>query len=69
MEPVVYDFSINENGTIADLTESTEALLPEEYYTLLIATIIKKRYSVTYELSAQRTDDPWQCIQIKRKIH
>jgi len=42
MEPVVYDFSINEKGTFANLTESNEALLPEEYYTLLLPQLLKK---------------------------
>ena len=42
MEPVVYDFSINENGTVANLTESNEALLPEEYYTLSLTQLLKK---------------------------
>jgi UDP-N-acetylglucosamine pyrophosphorylase len=42
MEPVVYNFSINENGTFANLAESIEALLPEEYYTLLLPQLLKK---------------------------
>jgi hypothetical protein len=42
MEPVVYDFSINENGTIANLSEGRDALLPEEYYTLLLPQLLKK---------------------------
>ncbi len=42
MEPVVYDFSINENGTIASLTEGVGALMPEEYYTLLLPKLLKK---------------------------
>jgi UDP-N-acetylglucosamine pyrophosphorylase len=42
MEPVVYDFRINENGTIANLAEGNEALLPEEYYTLLLPQLLKK---------------------------
>jgi UDP-N-acetylglucosamine pyrophosphorylase len=42
MEPVVYDFSINENGTVANLAEGNEALLPEEYYTLLLPQLLKK---------------------------
>jgi len=42
MEPVVYEFSINENGTFANLTESKEALLPEEYYTLHLPRLLKK---------------------------
>jgi UDP-N-acetylglucosamine pyrophosphorylase len=42
MEPVVYNFSINEKGTVANLTEGNEALLPEEYYTLLLPQLLKK---------------------------
>jgi UDP-N-acetylglucosamine pyrophosphorylase len=42
MDPVVYDFSINENGTCANLAEAREALLPEEYYTLQLPKLLKK---------------------------
>ncbi|MEI8290869.1 MAG: UTP--glucose-1-phosphate uridylyltransferase [Verrucomicrobiota bacterium] len=34
MEPVVYDFAINERGTWADLLHGGEALLPRGYYAL-----------------------------------
>jgi hypothetical protein len=34
MEPVVYDFAVNPNGTFADLLD--EALLPRGYYALLV---------------------------------
>src|SRR5690606_2385358 len=34
MEPVVYDFAINERGTFADLLAGPEALMPPRYYTL-----------------------------------
>ena len=42
MEPIVYDFSINETGTVANLTEGKEALLPEEYYTMHLPRLLKK---------------------------
>ncbi len=42
MEPVVYNFSINENGTIADLLVGNEALLPAEYYTMTLPKLLKK---------------------------
>jgi len=42
MEPVVYDFRINENGTCATLNEGRSALMPEAYYTLLLPQILKK---------------------------
>ncbi len=34
MEPVVYDFAINERGTWGDLLRGDEALLPRSYYAL-----------------------------------
>ncbi len=42
MEPVVYDFSINENGSCATLTEGGEALMPEAYYTLHLPQLLKR---------------------------
>jgi UDP-N-acetylglucosamine pyrophosphorylase len=42
MEPVVYDFKINENGTFANLTVGEEALMNEEYYTLLLPKLLKR---------------------------
>lgn len=42
MEPVVYDFKINEKGTWATLNEGSAALMPEAYYTLLLPQILKK---------------------------
>lgn len=42
MEPVVYDFNINDNGTYANLNEGNEALMPEAYYTLLLPQLLKK---------------------------
>ena len=42
MEPVVYDFRINENGTFANLTVGEEALMNEEYYTLLLPKLLKR---------------------------
>ena len=35
MEPVVYDFAINERGTWADLLHGREALLPQVYHALV----------------------------------
>jgi len=34
MEPVVYDFAINEHGTRSDVLAGAEALLPPDYYAL-----------------------------------
>lgn len=42
MEPVVYDFCINERGTYGELKEGADALMAEEYYTLLLPELIKR---------------------------
>src|SRR5438128_12153601 len=36
MEPVVYDFAINPNGTFASLLEGERAMLPSSYYALMV---------------------------------
>lgn len=42
MEPVVYDFAINERGTWADLLTASEALMPASYYTLVVPLLLSK---------------------------
>lgn len=42
MEPVVYDFRINERGTWAELLGGGEALMPAGYYTLRVPELLKK---------------------------
>ena len=41
MEPVVYDFRINERGTFAELLEGAAALMPSGYYTLLAPGLLR----------------------------
>ncbi|MGH7973723.1 MAG: UTP--glucose-1-phosphate uridylyltransferase, partial [Limisphaerales bacterium] len=41
MEPVVYDFAINERGTFADLLADTSALMPPGYYTLVVPPLLR----------------------------
>lgn len=41
MEPVVYDFSINEKGTSASFNRAEEALLPTGYYAIRVPSILK----------------------------
>ncbi|HVN77599.1 MAG TPA: UTP--glucose-1-phosphate uridylyltransferase, partial [Terriglobia bacterium] len=40
MEPVVYDFSINEHGTLAQVLDGEAALLPQGYYSLTVPTLV-----------------------------
>ncbi len=42
MDPVVYDFKINEKGTFAELLTSESALMPLEYYSLITPSLLKK---------------------------
>ena len=41
MEPVVYDFAINEKGTWADLLTGDDSLLPPHYYALVVPQLLK----------------------------
>ena len=42
MEPVVYDFAINERGTWADLLHGPAALLPQGYYALIMPQLLRQ---------------------------
>ncbi len=41
MEPVVYDFEINERGTFADLLDGETALMPPDYYSLIVPALLR----------------------------
>jgi len=45
MDPVVYDFNINENGTYCSVLRGAEALLPLDYYTFTTPFMLKKELS------------------------
>lgn len=42
MQPVVYDFSINEDGTFAELLSADSAILPDGYYNLMLPALLRK---------------------------
>ncbi len=42
MEPVVYDFAINERGTFAELLTERDALMPATYYTLIVPGLLRQ---------------------------
>ncbi len=42
MEPVVYDFAINERGTWAELLHGREALMPQGYYALVMPQLLRQ---------------------------
>jgi hypothetical protein len=51
MEPVVYDFAINERGTFAELLEGNAALMPMGYYALTVPQLVRQD---RHTLSTQR---------------
>ena len=42
MEPVVYDFAINEHGTFADRLDGATALMPPSYYALTVPPLLRQ---------------------------
>jgi hypothetical protein len=42
MEPVVYDFAINEHGSFADLLLGADALMPAGYYSLTVPDLLRQ---------------------------
>lgn len=42
MDPVVYDFAINERGTWADILHGIDALLPQGYYALMMPQLLRQ---------------------------
>jgi hypothetical protein len=54
MEPVVYDFAINERGSYADLLEGGTALMPPVYYTLMVPALLRQdRHSLSTPARAE----------------
>ncbi len=41
MEPVVYDFAINERGTVAELLSDDQALMPPGYYAQTVPALLR----------------------------
>ncbi len=42
MEPVVYDFAINQNGTTCDLLQGDSALMPQGYYSITVPALLRQ---------------------------
>ena len=42
MEPVIYDFAINEEGSSAELLTDESTIMPQRYYTLMVPPLLRK---------------------------
>jgi galactokinase/mevalonate kinase-like predicted kinase len=63
MEPVVYDFAINERGTFAELLAGDCAILPDRYYDLTLPSILRKdqrSLSAVERSDLERFSNSWQ---------
>lgn len=54
MKPVVYDFSINECGTVAELSSGDTSRMPDRYYNLMLPAVLRKEQR---ELTASERSD------------
>jgi hypothetical protein len=56
MEPVVYDFALNERGTFADLLEGPTALMPQGYYMLTVPALLRQERQALSPLKRAELD-------------
>jgi len=56
MEPVVYDFAINENGTFADWLTGDAALMPASYYALTVPRLLRQELRTLSSLRRTELD-------------
>ena len=57
MEPVVYDFAINDHGTMAELWEREDAFMPSGYYALCVPQWLRqdvRQFSPTVQSEISR---------------
>jgi UDP-N-acetylglucosamine pyrophosphorylase len=64
MEPVVYNWSINDKGTWSTLHEGSEAMMPEQYYAIHVSELVRKDPStISYMRRAEIDFFTTQCEQ------
>ncbi len=63
MDPVVYDFAINEQGSVASLLRGADALLPAEFYQLTVPAYLRRE---ARELTTRERGDLQQFTRAAR---
>jgi hypothetical protein len=64
MEPVVYNFAINDQGTVADLLQRRDALMPAEYYALVVGDWLRREmHELTPANQAEVSQVAAECAQ------
>ncbi|HQK92511.1 MAG TPA: UTP--glucose-1-phosphate uridylyltransferase, partial [Armatimonadota bacterium] len=75
IDPLVYDFRVNEHGTVASLLEGVEAMMPARYYALQTPELVRQhRDDLSYLRRAEldhfttRCDQPGQAYGLLRTL-
>jgi hypothetical protein len=68
MEPVVYDFAINERGTVAALLRGGDALMPAEYYTLAVPPLVRTEARLLSAARRNRTGPVRHCLPRSQRV-
>jgi hypothetical protein len=69
MDPVVYDFDINRNGSLARLLRGSEALLPARYYGLHSARLVRENPETISYLRRAELDHFTARLERPREMH
>jgi hypothetical protein len=62
IEPVVYDFAINERGTFSEFLTGDSAILPDKYYDLILPAVLRKdqrSLSISERSDMERFSTSW----------
>lgn len=69
MDPVVYDFAINETGTTAELLRDDENLLPASYYALMVPNLLRTDARRLSPLKRVELDRFGSACRLKPELH
>ncbi len=69
MDPVVYDFKINDNGTTAQLVEGEAAPMPDRYYALVLPELLRTPIRDLVTRPSARTGADWRPVPRTRWRH
>src|SRR6185503_21314866 len=69
MEPVVYDFAINERGTFADWLSGGTALMPGNYYALTVPKLLRQELRTLSALRRAELDKFAVACRTKPELH
>jgi hypothetical protein len=69
MDPVVYDFAINETGTTAEFLQDEASLLPPGYYALIVPNLLRTDVRKLSPLRRAELDKFGTACRLKPELH